>query len=89
MGVCFCTRCLRQDVVTQLKAFLISMGGSLSSISALKRKGQLDAAIEENFQTHLYLTLLTNIHLFNKYDCYKALIDQQDDQADPQAAVLS
>ena len=89
MGVCFCTRCLRQDVVTQLKAFLISMGGSLSSISALKRKGQLDAAIEENFQTHLFLTLLTNIHLFNKYDSYRALIEQRDNKSEPQSAVLS
>ena len=29
MGVCYCTRCLRQDIVTQLKAYLISMGGNL------------------------------------------------------------
>ena len=65
------------------------MGGSLSSISALKRKGQLDAAIEENFQTHLFLTLLTNIHLFNKYDSYRALIEQRDNKSEPQSAVLS
>ena len=51
------------------------MGGSLTSISGMKRKSQFDAVIEENFQTHLYLTLLTNIHLFNKYDNYMAMIN--------------
>lgn len=51
------------------------MGGTLSSIQALKRKGQLDQVIEENFQTHLYLTLLTNIHLFTKYPTYLSLIE--------------
>ena len=51
------------------------MGGALSSIQALNQKSQLDQVIEENFQTHLWLTLLTNIHLFNKYPDYLALIE--------------
>lgn len=29
MGVCACTRCLRQDTITQIKAYYISMGGTL------------------------------------------------------------
>ena len=51
------------------------MGGALSSIQALNQKSQLDQVIEDNFQTHLWLTLLTNIHLFNKYPDYLTLIE--------------
>ena len=29
-GYCICTRCLRQDIITQLKAYLISLGGNLN-----------------------------------------------------------
>ena len=29
-GVCFCTRCLRQDTMTQLKAYFIALGGELN-----------------------------------------------------------
>ena len=31
-GVCFCTRCLRQDTMTQLKAYFIALGGDLASL---------------------------------------------------------
>ena len=51
------------------------MGGTLSSIQALKQKSQLDQVIEENFQTHLRLTLLSNLHLFNKFPVYMTMIE--------------
>ena len=33
-GVCFCTRCLRQDTITQLKAYYIAMGGHMPTVSS-------------------------------------------------------
>ena len=37
-GLCSCTRCLRQDNITQLKAYYISMGGTLASLQQKARE---------------------------------------------------
>ncbi len=53
-----CTRCLRQDIITQLKAYLISLGGNLN---VLETGGSLfDSYILKNFNEHLELTLGQN-----------------------------
>jgi len=65
-GVCFCTRCLRQDTMTQLKAYFIALGGDL--VSLLNGSDSIfDQMILSNFNTHLELTLLTNPELMSKY----------------------
>lgn len=76
-GVCFCTRCLRQDVITQNKAYYIGMGGNLASIEyGVKSKSLLDRVIFDSFQAHLWLTLLSNVHLLVKYPNFMAIIDK-------------
>lgn len=73
-GVCSCTRCLRQDNITQLKAYYISMGGTLASLQPGARgteiPSQLDKVVFDNFQTHLWLTLLSNVHLIARFPSY-------------------
>ena len=72
-GVCFCTRCLRQDVITQLKAYYMSMGGSLQSIARGPRS-QLDRMIYCNFEMNLWLTLLCNPALITKFSSYRRCV---------------
>lgn len=72
-GVCFCTRCLRQDTLTQLKAYFIALGGDL--INLLNRsKSIFDQMILQNFNTHLSLTLLTNPTLVEKFPNYQVFM---------------
>ena len=60
MGVCQCTRCVRQDILTQVKGMLISMGGRLpQSLS----DSDFDHYITRNFNTSLNLTLVSNSSL--------------------------
>lgn len=73
-GVCFCTRCLRQDTMTQLKAYFIALGGDLGSL--LNGSTSLfDSMILQNFNTHLHLTLLSNPSLIEKYPHYRHFMD--------------
>lgn len=67
-GVCFCTRCLRQDTMTQLKAYFIALGGELSCLQ--NSNSIFDKIIFQNFQTHLMLTLLSNANLTQMYPHY-------------------
>jgi hypothetical protein len=46
-GVCFCTRCLRQDTMTQLKAYFMALGGDLNIL--LSSSSIFDKMILENF----------------------------------------
>ena len=82
-GVCFCTRCLRQDVITQLKAYYIGMGGALSSVHyGRNSQSMLDKVIYDGFQSHLWLTLLSNIHLVSKFPHFKACINEGSEDSD-------
>ena len=72
-GVCFCTRCLRQDVIIQLKAYYMSMGGTLPSIASGSRS-QLDRMIYSNYEMNLWLTLLCNPALITKFNSYKRIL---------------
>jgi hypothetical protein len=72
-GVCFCTRCLRQDTMTQLKAYFIALGGDLAGLLS-GSQSIFDRMIMQNFNTHLELTLLTNADLINKYPHYKQVM---------------
>lgn len=69
-GVCFCTRCLRQDTMTQLKAYFIALGGDLGSLLS-NSNSVFDKMILANFNTHLSLTLLSNPSLTEKYPNYR------------------
>jgi len=55
-GICMCTRCLRQDFITQLKAYLMSLGGNLNVLSE-QSNSVFDQLILKNFNEHLELTL--------------------------------
>lgn len=71
-GVCFCTRCLRQDTMTQLKAYFISLGGDLSILN--DSESLFDQIILNNFNQHLQLTLLSNPELIQKYPGYQLFL---------------
>ncbi|CDW86779.1 UNKNOWN [Stylonychia lemnae] len=74
-GICFCTRCLRQDTMTQLKAYFIALGGDLDILQT--SDCIFDKTILNNFQTHLQLTLLANPELIIKYQHYQDFISHQ------------
>lgn len=67
-GICFCTRCLRQDTMTQLKAYFMALGGDLQILE--KSESIFDKMILNNFNTHLQLTLLTNPELLINHEVY-------------------
>ena len=53
------------------------MGGSLGSISGHNGRARslLDKVIFENFEMHLWLTLLTNQHLLTRFPAYMRYIN--------------
>ena len=74
MGFCFCTRCLRQDTVTQLKAFYFQLGGHFPSlINQTRPQSAMDRVIESNLKAHLLLTLLCNQELCRRYEYFMEL----------------
>ena len=72
-GYCMCTRCSRQDILIQLKAYLISLGGNLN---VLKDQSQsvFDLLVLKSFNEHLELTLGQNQFLYQKYPYYLYLL---------------
>lgn len=77
-GYCICTRCLRQDIITQLKAYLISLGGNLNTLVD-SSDSVFDALILKNFNQHLELTLGQNQWLYQTYPSYIKMINGQND----------
>lgn len=75
-GICICTRCLRQDIITQLKAYLISLGGNLNTLQD-NSDSIFDALILKNFNQHLELTLGQNQWLYQMYPSYIQMINGQ------------
>mmetsp|Transcript_4895 Transcript_4895/g.8381 ORF Transcript_4895/g.8381 Transcript_4895/m.8381 type:complete len:309 (-) Transcript_4895:428-1354(-) len=73
-GYCICTRCLRQDITSQQKAFLISLGGNLN---VLRRHSQslFDQVILRNFNEHLELTLGQNQGLYKQFPYYLYMLN--------------
>ena len=70
-------------MITQLKAYYIGMGGTLSSIQyGRNSQSMLDKVIFDGFQSHLWLTLLSNLHLVSKFPLYKACINEGSDDSD-------
>lgn len=55
-GYCICTRCIRQDITTQNKAYLMSLGGNLNVLQN-QSNSVFDSIIVKNFNNHLELTL--------------------------------
>jgi hypothetical protein len=74
MGICNCTRCLRQDVITQLKAFLIAQGGTFV---ALNPRSLIEQNIAKQFKCYLGFTLLANPHLFGRFPAYCEFLNVQ------------
>lgn len=69
------------------------MGGTLSSIEQQQSGdgdyNMLDKVIYDGFQSHLWLTLLSNVHLLNKFPLYMSCLntdgsesESEDDSAD-------
>ena len=64
-------------MITQLKAYYIGMGGTLASIHyGRNSQSMLDKVIFDGFQAHLWLTLLSNIHLLSKFPLFMAAISE-------------
>lgn len=69
-GYCFCTRCQRQEITTQLKGYLISLGGNLnvlknSNVDPAEEQPEeclslFDQIILKQFNEHLEVTLAYN-----------------------------
>ena len=77
LGLCFCTRCLRQDVITQLKAFYFAQGGYFKSlVKERSLVSEIDRVIFKNLKTHLLLTLLCNVELCQKYPTFMQIASQ-------------
>lgn len=76
-GYCMCTRCSRQDITTQLKAYLISLGGNLNILRD-QSASVFDQLILKNFNETLELTLGQNQDLYLKYPYYLYLIQNKD-----------
>lgn len=55
-GYCICSRCYRQDITTQLKGYLMSLGGNLN-ILKYRSSSIFDQIVHRNFNYHLELTL--------------------------------
>ena len=72
-GYCICTRCLRQDIITQLKAYLISLGGNLNILRD-QSMALFDSQILKNYNEHLELTLGQNQWLYQKYPYFLKMI---------------
>lgn len=67
---------MRQDTLTQLKAYFMALGGTLETLKG--SESVFDKVIYENFIVHLQLTLLTNPDLEIKYPYYAALVGKRE-----------
>jgi hypothetical protein len=88
-GYCYCTRCQRQEITTQLKGYLISLGGNLNVLKTQQGAGAgypfsqapstesmslFDQIILKQFNEHLEVTLAYNQSLYEKYPYYARMI---------------
>ena len=67
VGVCQCSRCVRQDILTQVKGMLISMGGRLSLPKPADKCSKIDTYIVKNFNTSLELACISNPEALGKH----------------------
>ena len=58
------------------------MGGTLASLKlgaqGTEIASQLDKVVFDNFQTHLWLTLLSNVHLITRFTSYMKCVTSED-----------
>jgi hypothetical protein len=76
-GYCICSRCIRQDITTQLKGYLMSLGGNLNTLKS-SSASVFDHIVHRNFNNHLELTLSQNQRLYQQYPYYLKMLAEQD-----------